>query len=64
MKNDMYLEYLREIRRKSLDKAEEYFDKYLMSDDEEERERYNDLGNMCIGIAQGMSKAIHLYKYW
>lgn len=62
MKNENYLDTLRKIRRDNLDKADEYFDKYLNSDDEMERQRYNDLSMMCIGIAQGMSKAISLFK--
>lgn len=62
MKNDNYLEVLRKIRRDNLDKAEEYFEKYLNSDDEMQRQRFNDLSMECIGIAQGMSKAISLFK--
>lgn len=62
MKNEIYLDTLRKIRRDNLDQVDEYFDKYLNSDDEMERQRYNDLCMMCIGIAQGMSKAISLFK--
>lgn len=62
MKNDNYLDNLRKMRKDNLDQAEEYFDKYLNSDDEMEKQRYNDLAMMCIGIAQGISKAIALFK--
>lgn len=62
MKNDNYLDVMRKIRKENLDKAEKYFDKYLNSDDEMERQRYNDLSMMCIGIAQGISNAISLFK--
>lgn len=54
MKNDKYLDNLHKLRKESLDHVKEYFDKYLNSNDEMERQQYNDLSMMCIGIAQAI----------